>query len=104
MYALRADFDDSYKAYSPGKYLEHHIIRHVFEQGYREYNAGPGMNLYKMQWTNKLKRNLSLLGCNTSPRGMYVWLLEKHLVPLARKAGRRKERPPGVRHRGAEQG
>ena len=33
VYALRADFDESFKKYSPGTYLEYQIIKHLFEKG-----------------------------------------------------------------------
>lgn len=94
VYALRADFDGEYKAYSPGAYLEYHIIKYLFENGYREYNMGPGMNSYKLHWTEQMKKNVALSLCNDTLKGWVVWTLERRLIPFLKGVVERVTRPP----------
>jgi CelD/BcsL family acetyltransferase involved in cellulose biosynthesis len=82
VYALRADFDETYGEYSPGAYLEYHVIKYVFEQGYLEYNTGPGLNAYKLHWTNEFKENVALHLCNHNLRASMIGLFEGRMRPL----------------------
>lgn len=84
VYALRADFDEAYKEYSPGGYLEYQIIKYLFEHGYCEYNTGPGLKTYKLRWTGQLKENVAVQVCNNNFKGRVVWGLEKGVIPLLR--------------------
>jgi len=55
-YALRADFDESYRLLSPGAYLEQAIIRSLFDDAARrigEYNTGADDYWYERRWTDK---------------------------------------------------
>jgi CelD/BcsL family acetyltransferase involved in cellulose biosynthesis len=81
VYALRADFDDAYSDYSPGAYLEYQIIKRLFEQGYLEYHTGPGLNAYKLNWTDEFKENVILHLCNNNLKGWIIWALEDRLIP-----------------------
>ena len=81
VYALRADFDESFKKYSPGTYLEYQIIKHLFEKGYREYNTGPGLGAYKLHWTDQLRENMVLHICNNNHKGLAIWALESKILP-----------------------
>jgi CelD/BcsL family acetyltransferase involved in cellulose biosynthesis len=85
VYALRADFIEEYKEYSPGSYLEYHIIKYLFDNGYGEYNTGPGLNTYKLHWTDQLKENVTLYICNENIRGWVIWMLECKLIPLLKQ-------------------
>ena len=85
VYALRADFDEDHASYSPGAYLEYHILKHLFERGYREYNAGPGREAYKTRWTESERTNQTVTICRASARGLAVWLLEGHMAPRVRR-------------------
>ena len=82
VYALRADFDESFKKYSPGTYLEYRIIKHLFEKGYHEYNTGPGLGAYKLHWTDQLKEDIVLHVCNNNLKGLTIWSLESKILPL----------------------
>ena len=81
VYALRADYDESAKELSPGAYLEHQLLVRLFEGGYREYHAGPGLNPYKLRWADQLERNLTVTLCGRTVRGRLHALLEG---PIAR--------------------
>jgi CelD/BcsL family acetyltransferase involved in cellulose biosynthesis len=51
VYALRADYDESYAHASPGTYLNREIIRRLFDGGHERYYLGPGRNQYKKSWS-----------------------------------------------------
>jgi CelD/BcsL family acetyltransferase involved in cellulose biosynthesis len=84
VYALRADFDESYKELSPGSFLEYHIIKYLFEKGYCEYNLGPGLNAYKFHWTDHIRDNTFFSIYNITAKGIIMSLLERRLIPLLR--------------------
>lgn len=85
VYALRADFDEAYSSHSPGAYLEYHLIKHLFENGYREYCAGPGRDSYKTRWTDRERTNVTVTACGRTLRGMTIAALEGMVVPVARR-------------------
>lgn len=102
VYAIRSDFDAAYSAYSPGAYLEQQIIQAAFELGYREYNAGPGVDGYKLRWTDETRRNLTLTAYNRTVRGRTLAGVDTVIVPAARrmadatKSPLLRRRPPTV--------
>ena len=73
VYALRADFDEAYQSLSPGAYLEYHIIKFLFENDYIEYSTGPGLNAYKLNWTDQVRVNFALQLYNKTVRGLVLW-------------------------------
>ena len=80
VYALRADYDEAAKELSPGAYLEHQLLIRLFEGGYREYHAGPGLNPYKLRWADQLERNLMVTLCGRTMRGRLHGLVEGPLA------------------------
>jgi CelD/BcsL family acetyltransferase involved in cellulose biosynthesis len=88
VYALRADFDDAYREYSPGSYLEFQILKYLFEHEYSEYSFGPGLNTYKLHWTDEYKHNVTLQLYNDTLAGRLLWGLENRLLPLLRRLRR----------------
>jgi CelD/BcsL family acetyltransferase involved in cellulose biosynthesis len=85
VYALRADYDEAYKEYSPGAYLEYQIVKSLFKEGYQEYSIGPGLNAYKLQWTEQSWENMTLHVCNDNPKGWIIWGLQNGLIPFLRR-------------------
>jgi CelD/BcsL family acetyltransferase involved in cellulose biosynthesis len=85
VYALRADFDEAYKDASPGAYLEYRLVENLFDEGYKEYNTGPGLNTYKLQWTDKMRTNMALHIYNDNVRGKTLWTLEHKLIPFLKR-------------------
>jgi len=85
IFALRADFDEDFKEYSPGSFLEYHIIKNAFDKKLGEYNSGPGVRDYKTHWTDHVKECVNLYICNQNIKGKNIWLLENHIVPFLRK-------------------
>lgn len=52
VYALRSDYDERYAEYSPGVYLQHVILKQLFDGQEEVYNFGVGLNPYKSRWTD----------------------------------------------------
>jgi hypothetical protein len=65
--------------------LEYHIIKHLFDKGYREYHSGPGSNTYKLHWTERERKNIALHFCNDNLRGRIVQTVEVELLPRMRR-------------------
>ena len=83
VYALRADFDESFSEYSPGTYLETEILRRLFEDSqYEVYYTGPGLNEYKLQWTQNFKENIEFHIFNDTVKGKMLSNFETQLIPI----------------------
>ncbi|MBN2366695.1 MAG: GNAT family N-acetyltransferase [Calditrichaeota bacterium] len=75
VYALRADYNEKYGEFSPGTYLEYEIIQYYFQNGYLAYSTGPGLNEYKMHWTDHSFKNVNLHICS-SWKAKINWYIE----------------------------
>ena len=53
VYALHADFHNSYERLSPGSYLNHQIIQQLFDSDSTTYHMGSGGQPYKKAWENE---------------------------------------------------
>lgn len=52
VYALRADYKESFALLSPGTYLNFQLLKILFESGsFRTYFMGAGLNPYKARWS-----------------------------------------------------
>lgn len=57
---IRADFDESYRSLSPGAYLEHEILRTLFDdpgKSVHEYNTCADSYWYEMRWTDRIRQH-----------------------------------------------
>ncbi|HEX7076806.1 MAG TPA: GNAT family N-acetyltransferase, partial [Candidatus Eisenbacteria bacterium] len=81
VYALRADFDQSHASYSPGAYLEYHLLERLFEEGNRAYHAGPGSDTYKLRWTEEQRRCVTFIAFNRGWSTTLLWLTEGWALP-----------------------
>jgi CelD/BcsL family acetyltransferase involved in cellulose biosynthesis len=93
-YALRSDFDEEYKDISPGAYLEYHIVKQHFDNSYREYSTGPGLNGYKLHWTEAVRNNMTMQVFNNTFKGRIAWILETEIVPKLKKLRHKKQMSP----------
>jgi CelD/BcsL family acetyltransferase involved in cellulose biosynthesis len=82
VFALRSDFDQKYKSYSPGAYLEYKIISYLHENNFREYNTGPGLNQYKLNLCKHTHENKNFNLCNSNLKGLAIFSLNKIIVPI----------------------
>jgi len=55
LYALMSAYKEKYKSNSPGTYLHSQIVKHCFDNGFKLYDMGPGLNQYKIGWTENLR-------------------------------------------------
>jgi GNAT acetyltransferase-like protein len=49
---LRAQYNEAYATYSPGRYLDYEIVEQLFRDGCSAYDMGPGAADYKLAWTD----------------------------------------------------
>lgn len=83
--ALRSDFDEKYGEYSPGSYLEYEIMQNLFMGGFLEYNTGPGVNTYKLKWTDAAREYQRLHVFGRTVRGTLYRGIEGMLIPLLKR-------------------
>jgi len=50
VYALHADFHNTYERLSPGSYLNYAILKQLFDSDFKTYHMGSGGQLYKKAW------------------------------------------------------
>jgi hypothetical protein len=87
VFVLRADFDEAYKALSPGAVLEYNIIKWHFEkQDIREYDFCADDYLYLSNWTAEKRSHGSIRFFNARALSRILGLTECNLVPFAKKA------------------
>ena len=82
---MRSEFDEEYSESSPGKYLEFALIKYLFEHGFKEYSTGPGLNEYKLHWTDDFRENLNIKAYGNTARGRLVGALEVKILPVLKK-------------------
>ena len=69
IHAMRADFDDSFKALSPGTYLNFKMLEALFGGGHSRYYMGPGNNPYKSRWSEAGEPVQTLTSYSPTMRG-----------------------------------
>ncbi|MEQ1656006.1 MAG: GNAT family N-acetyltransferase [Nitrospira sp.] len=83
--ALRSDFDEKYGEHSPGSYLEYEIMQNLFMGGFAEYNTGPGVNAYKLKWTDAAREHQRLHVFGRTMRGRLYRAIEGTLIPMLKR-------------------
>jgi len=84
VWALRSDFDETMKNYSPGAYLNYFIAKHFLETGLLEYDMGLGANEYKLRWANHFCPVTECHIYNSTIYGRSLFFLEERLIPAIR--------------------
>jgi len=97
IYPIRADFDEKYKAISPGSFLEYNIIRMLFDDpSISEYDFCGDNYWYMQNWTESANEHVSYAIFNNRFVSKSLSWLECHLVPKVKKGvamvGKRKTR------------
>ncbi|HET9952712.1 MAG TPA: GNAT family N-acetyltransferase [Candidatus Eisenbacteria bacterium] len=98
VHALRAEFDEAHERLSPGAYLEYFILKAAFDEGRRRYSCGPGLDAYKLRWTEELHETTIVRIYGPTPAGRWLEFLEARALPALRRV-RDRLRP---RERGRE--
>lgn len=84
-YALRADYSEEMKSLSPGSFLDYCIIKELFNNGTQRYELGPGLNNYKLRWTNSSYKAHNYRIFNRKVALHVLWHLENSMIPMAKK-------------------
>ena len=84
VWAIRADFDEGFKQFSPGTYLNYMILVNFFNTDFLEYDMGPGSNQYKLRWATEQHgmRDCKLYNKTIYGRGLFY--LEHRIIPMIR--------------------
>jgi len=77
---LVGDFDDSYKALSPGSVLDFHIMKYLFEEENCVYNMGSGSSFYKDNWTSNSVKYKKFFFYRNSTYVKIIGFTEKKLI------------------------
>lgn len=85
VYALRADYDTAFEAWSPGTYLFWQLLMQLFAEGGDRYWMGPGRNPYKARWLEAGEPLRRFTVYNRTLRGRYRALLDGRIRPLLRR-------------------
>lgn len=86
LHALRADFDASMTAASPGASLNLRILEALFtRRSVQEYDMGPGENPYKLRWATGHRETVSLDVYAPTPGGAVQRELEGRVLPALRR-------------------
>lgn len=89
IHALRADYDNDYRDYSPGSYLNWKLLEQTFSHGFQRYCMGPGDNPYKLRWTETAMPLSRFTAYSTTWRGRFAALYDLRLAPAARNVAAR---------------
>ncbi|HBC47712.1 MAG TPA: hypothetical protein DEO84_02195 [candidate division Zixibacteria bacterium] len=81
---IRAEFDDSFKEFSPGNNLHLAIIKELYSSGRTcEYDLGPDA-AYKRNFCNLIKQHHNILVGNKNIKGRGIIFAKNHILPLMR--------------------
>ncbi|MBW4933388.1 GNAT family N-acetyltransferase [Marinobacter sp. F4206] len=86
VYPIRADYDDRFKAYSPGSVLEYSALKSLFEMGqHRQYYTCADDYWYLSKWTTDYRNfcSVELFGDSFKLRTLYF--VEYRLIPVIKR-------------------
>jgi CelD/BcsL family acetyltransferase involved in cellulose biosynthesis len=89
VHALRADFDHAYEELSPGTYLNWKLLEQLFDDDVAYYYMGPGGRPYKKRWAEGSESLDRLFGFSKTFRGRTLSIMERQVLPVARRILRR---------------
>ncbi|MBW0146424.1 GNAT family N-acetyltransferase [Marinobacter arenosus] len=87
VYPIRADYDERFKAYSPGSVLEYAALKNLFENGlYRQYYTCADDYWYLSKWTSDYRNfcSVELFGDSLKLRTLYF--VECRVIPVIKRA------------------
>lgn len=85
VYGLRAQYDQSYATYSPGRYLDYEIVQRLFEKGVACYDMGPGVASYKEAWSDSKYPSFSFEAFHSRPYPSFVGRLHSSWIPALKR-------------------
>lgn len=86
VYPIRADYDESYKAFSPGSLLEYSALKYLFDSGAaKQYYTCADDYWYLSNWTSDYEEYCNVECFGGSLRLRCLYFLEYRLIPLVKK-------------------
>lgn len=86
VYPIRADYDEAFKAFSPGSVLEYSALKSLFEQGqYRQYYTCADDYWYLSNWTHNYRNLCSIELFGDSLKLRLLYFAEYRLIPLIKR-------------------
>lgn len=86
VYPIRADFNEAYKAFSPGSVLEYTALKHLFEKGQvRQYYTCADDYWYLSNWTSEYGAFCTVELFGNSLKLRLLYLLEYRLIPVVKR-------------------
>jgi CelD/BcsL family acetyltransferase involved in cellulose biosynthesis len=86
IYGLRAQYDQAYEAYSPGRYLDYEIVEQLFRDGFKCYDMGPGAAEYKLSWTDDIYSCHTIEAYKPAPYPNFVYRLQHVWIPGVKRS------------------
>ncbi len=83
--ALLSEFNSDYRSFSPGTFLDHEIIKSLFDNGVYEYDMCGIHDEYKKKWTDNVRAYKNLVVFNNSVYSRFLYFLEDKPVRLIKK-------------------
>jgi CelD/BcsL family acetyltransferase involved in cellulose biosynthesis len=78
-YCLKTSFDGAYAELSPGMVLRAELMHRLFESGIREYDFLGNNERYKLEWTDTVRRSISIRVFNTRTAAGLVLALRSRM-------------------------
>jgi CelD/BcsL family acetyltransferase involved in cellulose biosynthesis/ribosomal protein S18 acetylase RimI-like enzyme len=85
VYALKADYNEEYKEFSPGVILDQYLVKQRYHDNVREYDLGGGCDHYKMKWKPLIRNHANLLIFKRSFLGVFIYILEFKIINTLKK-------------------
>jgi len=86
VYPIRADFDQAYKAYSPGSVLEYTALKHLFQKGgVKQYYTCADDYWYLSNWTSDYRGFCSVELFGSSYKLRWLYWFEYSVVPVLKQ-------------------
>lgn len=95
VYPIRADFDEAYKAYSPGSVLEYTALKQLFQKGeLDQYYTCADDYWYLSNWTSEYQVSCTIEVFGDSFKLRWLYWLEYSVVPVVKRLlGKRVKKP-----------
>lgn len=86
VYPIRADYDEAFKAYSPGSVLEYMALKHLFESGCaRQYYTCADDYWYLSNWTSDYQQICTVEIFGNCQKLRFLYWLEYRLIPTLKR-------------------
>ena len=86
VYPIAADFDERFRALSPGSILEYNIIKELFEDPeVKQYYTCAQDYKYLRNWTDLAEPHVDIEIFNSKPLGLALYVFEYRMLPFIRR-------------------